>query len=84
MPLQFANIVLLDTDPQIGASSDSRGQFELERVPVGRYSIMVRYVGYEDIILPEVVLGSAKEQVLNIELRERLESLGEVSVTWEK
>jgi len=83
-PLQFANIVLLDTEPQIGTSSDINGQFELKKVPVGRYSILVRYVGYEDAVLSEVVLGSAKEQVLDIELSERLESIGEVSVTWEK
>jgi hypothetical protein len=84
VPLPFANIVLLDTDPQLGTTSDNNGQFELLKVPVGRYSILVRYVGYEDVVLSEVVLGSAKEKVLAIELSERLESIGEVSVTLTK
>ncbi len=84
VPLSFANIVLLNTEPQMGTSSDNKGLFELQKVPVGRYSILVRYVGYEDVVLSEVVVGSAKEKVLAIELSERLESIGEVSVTLKK
>jgi hypothetical protein len=82
--LPFANIELLNTDPRIGATTDENGIFELRNVPVGRYSIRVTYVGYEDAILSEVVVGSAKEVVLSIDISEGSESIGEVSVSYKK
>jgi len=82
--LPFANIGVMNTDPLIGANTDLQGKFELKNVPVGRYSIRVTYVGYEDAIVSEVVVGSAKEVNLSIEIEESIESLGEVSVTWTK
>lgn len=82
--LPFANIELMNTDPLIGTNTTLQGIFELKNVPVGRYSIRVTYVGYEDAILSEVLVGSAKEVNLSIEIEESLESLGEVSVTLKK
>jgi len=82
--LPFASIELLNTDPRMGAITDLNGIFELTKVPVGRYSIRVTYVGYEDAIVSEVVVGSAKEVTLSIEIEENVESLGEVSVTLKK
>ncbi len=82
--LPFANIELMNTDPLIGANTDLQGKFELQNVPVGRYSIRVTYVGYKDAIVSEVVVGSAKEVTLSIEVEESLESIGEVSVTLTK
>ncbi len=82
--LPFANIELLNTDPRMGAITDEQGVFELRKVPVGRYSIRVTYVGYEDAVLSEVVIGSAKEVVLSIEIAESTQSIGEVSVTMKK
>jgi len=82
--LPFANIELMNTDPLIGTNTNLQGIFELKNVPVGRYSVRVTYVGYKDAIVSEVVVGSAKEVRLSIEIEESLESLGEVSVTLRK
>ncbi len=84
MTLPFANIEIMNSDPLIGTNTDLQGKFELNNVPVGRYSIRVTYVGYENAIVSEVVVGSAKEVSLSIEIEESVESLGEVSVTWTK
>ncbi len=82
--LPFANVEIINTDPRLGATTDEQGIFELRNVPVGRYSLRITYVGYEDAILTEVVVGSAKEVVLSIDIAEAAESIGEVSVTMKK
>ncbi len=78
--LPGANIIVLTTDPVIGATSDEEGMFRLEKVPVGRHTLRVSYVGYEDLILPEIVVGSAKEVILSLALTEKPEGIAEVEI----
>lgn len=51
-----------------GAVSDNEGRFRFDELPFGRYSISVSYVGYETIVLNEILLEAGKEQVLPIKL----------------
>ena len=44
-PAMFSNIVLKDT--KIGGVTDVNGFFNLSKVPVGQYTIVVTYIGYE-------------------------------------
>ncbi|MBX7205872.1 MAG: TonB-dependent receptor [Bacteroidia bacterium] len=69
-PLTGATVSLLNSNPVKGTATDINGNFRLEKVPVGRQSIKVIYVGYKEIILPDVIVNSAKEVVLNIEMEE--------------
>ncbi|MCP4310870.1 MAG: TonB-dependent receptor [Bacteroidetes bacterium] len=83
-PLPFASVVLLNSNPMLGTTTDDNGLFQLDNIPVGRHSIQVSYVGYRDAVLSEILLGSAKEEVLSIEIAESTESIGEVSVSFKK
>ncbi len=76
-----ASVVILDTHPLIGASTDIDGNFTLRRAPLGRHSIQVNYIGYEPVILPEVLVTSGREVVLNIGLRQSISEMDEVIVT---
>ncbi len=78
-PLIGATVALADTDK--GVVTDEYGKFRLEKVPIGRYEVIIAYLGYEQQVLPNVVLKSGKELILNIELKESIESLAEVVVT---
>ncbi len=80
-PISFANVVVLGTDPLIGAVSDSEGNFTLKEVPIGRVSIRINYLGYEEKIIPDIVVKSGKETILDIELKESYNTLNEVIVT---
>jgi len=82
--LPAANVVVLNTSPVKGVTTDMDGYFKIEDLPVGRHSIEVSYVGYEKAVLSEILLGSAKEVVLTVELSESLEGLNEVTVTVKK
>lgn len=68
-PLAGASVVLLHTDPPIGAISDAAGTFRLERVPVGRQTLRCTYAGYSSFVT-DLVVTSAKEATVEILLTE--------------
>ncbi|MCB9274779.1 MAG: TonB-dependent receptor [Lewinellaceae bacterium] len=80
IPLIGANIVVLDVEPLLGSSTGADGEFRIEKVPVGRISLLASYLGYEDKVIPNIEVSSAKEVVLQIELTESATSLEEVVV----
>ncbi|MBN2763646.1 MAG: carboxypeptidase-like regulatory domain-containing protein, partial [Bacteroidales bacterium] len=80
IPLTGANIILLPSDPVIGTVTDAEGNFRLENVPVGRVDIEISFVGYESYSIKEIIVGSGKEVVLNITLKESLHELTEIQI----
>lgn len=56
----------------------------IKDLPLGRYSIKVSYIGYKEIVLPEIQVGSAKEVFLNVAISEQLSSIDEISVSVKK
>ncbi len=80
-PLPYANIVVSTTDPIIGSTSDANGIFRIDRVPIGRHAIQISYIGYETKVIPELLVSSGKEIVLEVELREEVLKLDAIEVT---
>ncbi|GAB3193871.1 hypothetical protein ABID22_000417 [Pontibacter aydingkolensis] len=83
-PLIGATVAIITTNPPIGASTDVSGNFRLDKVPVGRHTLRVSYVGYEEQVMPELLLGSGKELVLTIGLSESFKTLKEVVISAEE
>lgn len=81
IPLPGATVIILDTDPLIGTTTDLDGFFRLEDVPLGRYNIRITYLGYEPVSIRELEVGSGKEVVINPMMKESAMELGEVVVT---
>lgn len=79
-PIPFASVVILESDPLIGTTTDIDGYFKISNVPLGRYDIKVSYIGFEPAIMPEVSVTAAKEIELVISLRELTETLDEVLI----
>lgn len=80
-PLIGATILLVGSDPIIGSVTDMDGRFKVENVPVGRQNFSAQYIGYKSIALPNVLVTSGKEVVLDIKLEESVENLEAVVVT---
>lgn len=80
LPMAFATVVLLDTDPLIGTTTDTSGNFSISNVPVGRYNLEVSYLGYHPTLLREITIISAKQTFLTIQLKENSTMLGEVVI----
>ena len=78
--LPGANIIILDSDPFLGTTSDVDGQFKIDQIPVGRHNIKVTYVGYKEVILNQIELITGNELVLEIKMTENVTSLSEVVV----
>jgi hypothetical protein len=60
--LPAANIVLVNENT--GTISDMEGRFVLQNIPVGRYNLRISCIGYTSIIIPELLVGSGREVVL--------------------
>lgn len=80
-PIAFANVVVTNTDPLLGSVSDIDGYFTIKSVPVGRVTLKVRYLGYEEKVIPNLVIISGKETVLDIEMKESFETLKEITIS---
>lgn len=78
--LPGASVVLLGFDSASGVISDDDGYFKITQVPIGRHAIQVRYLGYEEIILPNILLTSGKEAYVEISLQEQIIQSDEVIV----
>jgi len=80
-PLLGANIIIENTDPIIGTITNNDGTFKLENVPVGRYNIVVKFMGYQALTLPDILVSTGKEVVLDVKLNEAIEQVDEVVVS---
>lgn len=66
---------------QMKANSDSLGNYILSNIPPDRYEIKITFPGYKTVVMPNVVVTSGKEVILDIALEEEYEQLGEVTVS---
>lgn len=83
-PISFANVMVLGSDPIMGTVSDIDGNFALKEVPIGRLSIKFSFIGYEEKVMPNILVISGKETVLEIELKESFSLLNEVVISSKK
>lgn len=83
-PLIGATVQVINHDPLIGSSTDLEGNFRLKEVPYGRVDLLVQSVGYEQKVIPNVLVTAAKEVILSVEMSESIEKLQEVIVTAQK
>jgi hypothetical protein len=80
IPLAFASVAIITTDPVIGTITNDNGYFRLEKVPVGRHNIRISCMGYETEMIPELMISTGKEMVLTIRMKEQIFIFKEVEV----
>ena len=83
-PLWGASIIVVNSTPLQCALTDSAGRFKLTNVPVGRHTLKITYIGYDDIVLPELLVSTGKETVLNLEMQEKVSSMKTVTISADK
>ena len=67
-PIIGAAIYLVGTDPLVGTTTDSDGVYRIENQPVGYYKLMVSSVGYQTMVIPEILLESGNENIQELQL----------------
>lgn len=80
-PLPGVNIILVDSDPFVGAATDENGQFKIDNVPTGRQVLLVKYIGYKTQTITNILVTAGKEVVINVQLEESVETLEEVVIS---
>lgn len=76
-----ANIVVQNSEPLLGSSTDADGSFRIPNVPIGRHTLLITSIGYENAIIPELVVGSGKEVILTVRLTESLVQMDEIVIS---
>jgi CarboxypepD_reg-like domain/TonB-dependent Receptor Plug Domain len=80
-PLIGVNIIVLDSKPIQGSSTDADGLFKIPNVVLGRNILKISYMGYKEQVIPNVLVTSGKEVILNLEMEEQVTNIQEVTVT---
>ena len=78
--LPGASIVLINSDPLVGTTSDLDGNFKLTNVPIGTHALRISFVGYKEVTIPNIIVNSGKEVVLNIPIDEDITQLEAIVV----
>ncbi|MBN4049767.1 TonB-dependent receptor, partial [Bacteroidales bacterium AH-315-N07] len=83
-PLPGATVVLLNSDPVKGTTTNVEGKFRIEDVPIGRQGIKVSFIGYRDQAISNMIVNAHKEIVLNISLEELAIQMEEIVISGRK
>ncbi len=70
-----ATVTLLRSNPLLGSTTNANGKYAIANVLPGRYDIQVTYIGYKEVTIPNVVVTSGKEVVLDIAMEENVRNL---------
>ena len=78
-PLPMVNVQVVEI-PTLGASTDGSGNFTITGIPVGSYSLKATIVGYETLILTNIVVSTGRSTKVAIKLYEQAVSVSGVTV----
>ncbi len=83
-PLIGATIQIEGSSPMIVTVSDLEGNFVMENIPVGRHTFVFSYIGYRKQTVPEIMVGSAKEILFTIKLKEQVHQIDEATIVYKR
>lgn len=78
-PVAGATIIIGGT--QLGAITDSSGNFRIKDVPAGTYTLMVSHISFKETAFGNIVVNTGKEVVLNLPVEMNVQSEKTVVVT---
>jgi hypothetical protein len=81
-PLPFVNIVIEGTT--LGAATDVDGYYVILNIPPGKYSLRGQYVGYQTIVVENVLVKVDFTTERDFQLTSSAVELGELVVTAER
>lgn len=65
---------------QKGTNTDASGKYTVSNIPPDRYEVNFSHTGYKSVTIPNVVVTSGKEVILDIAMEETFDQLSEVVV----
>lgn len=83
-PLVGATVIILYDQKKLGTVTDVTGEFKILEVPVGRQTLKVTYLGYEPLVIPDIMVTAGKEVVIELGLTEALKKMNEVVISYDR
>ena len=80
VPIPGAIVLIVNDSLNKAVQTDVNGNYLITDVSPKRYTVKASFVGYKDIFIPNVVVSSGKETILDITMEEDLKMLNEVIV----
>jgi outer membrane receptor protein involved in Fe transport len=81
-PIIGANVMLLNTT--MGAITDAEGSFFIIGIPPGKYEVQISYMGYNRIVITDVLVQVDLTTWLNTKLQSRAIEIGTITVVAER
>ena len=78
-PLSCANVSIKSTN--IGASTDTKGYFCIQKIPAGTYELTATIIGYKTVTKKDILVSENGLVNINFELKSEPVKLKEVTVT---
>jgi hypothetical protein len=78
-PLIGANVVIVER-PNFGAAIDLDGNFFINNIPVGEYSLRATLVGYQQVVLTNVVVSTGRSTKVKMRMNEEAVQVGAVEI----
>ena len=82
-PLPGVVVQVINSDPLLGTSTNDKGEFKIERVPIGRWQLKFQVISYKERYIT-IILNAGKESVTNLEMEESVIQGEEVVITAEQ
>lgn len=80
LPISSASVIISTTTPLLGDYTTPTGEFLIKNIPLGRHTITAQCIGYNPVIIQNIIITSGKELYLNIELEPRITSLKNIVI----
>ena len=80
LPLIGATVIIAGSNPMIGTTTDVNGNFKFENLTIGRIALQTSYIGYESKTIPNIVINSGKESVIDITMQESVVKLSQAII----
>ena len=74
-----ANVLIKGTD--LGTSTDFDGFYAIQNIPVGKYTVQVSYIGYDNITITDFEVKPGERNTLDVVMNSGSLTLNEITVT---
>ncbi|MCX6327487.1 MAG: TonB-dependent receptor [Bacteroidia bacterium] len=78
--LPGATVQIINKTASKGTMTDAYGMYILTDLSPDRYEIKASFIGYKEVIIPNVTVTSGKETILDIEMEEAVTKLNEIVI----
>lgn len=79
-PLPGATVIITDTDPIIGATTDATGHFRISHVKIGQHQLKVTFMGYATVLTDPLIVTTGKETSTTIFMEETALNVPEIEI----